>query len=270
MRSILPVIVAVACLALAGSAHAQATAVLDAPSPAYGPQLYGNSPTDTSVKVEVTAAGLVKTETTPASGTTQAVDLTKVGGSTHSATVPVHARLTDGSASYVGAKTGQLPAALGSTTSAGSVSVTLSSDHAALPLPTGAATEATLSAASAKLPAALGATTSAASLSVVPATDATTRTKPATCATFAVGRVSADQTADTIGGLASRSWVRVTNSTVLVGADPIECGPTGVTFGTGEPLDVGQSVIYEVGTAAVQCITDAGNAATVGFFECAY
>lgn len=40
------------------------------------------------------------------------------------------------------------------------------------PLPTGAATEATLAAASAKLPASLGAKTGAASLSVVPASDA--------------------------------------------------------------------------------------------------
>lgn len=44
---------------------------------------------------------------------------------------------------------------------------------ASLPLPTGAATEATLSAASAKLPASLGAKAGSASLSVVPATDAT-------------------------------------------------------------------------------------------------
>lgn len=42
---------------------------------------------------------------------------------------------------------------------------------AALPLPTGAATETTLSAASAKLPASLGAKTGATSLSVVPASD---------------------------------------------------------------------------------------------------
>lgn len=42
---------------------------------------------------------------------------------------------------------------------------------ASLPLPTGAATEATLSAQSAKLPASLGAKTGAASLSVVPASD---------------------------------------------------------------------------------------------------
>jgi hypothetical protein len=48
-----------------------------------------------------------------------------------------------------------LPASIGQKDTAGSLSVTLASDHGALPLPAGAATEATLAAQSAKLPSAL-------------------------------------------------------------------------------------------------------------------
>lgn len=71
----------------------------------------------------------------------------------------------------------KLPAALGPTTTAGSLSIvpatssTFAITAAALPLPSGAATETTLSAQSAKLPSSLGAKTGAGSFSVVPASD---------------------------------------------------------------------------------------------------
>lgn len=74
--------------------------------------------------------------------------------------------------------TGQLPGSLGQKTMANSTSVAIASDQtavpisaAALPLPAGAATEATLSAASAKLPAVLGQTTMAASMSIAVASN---------------------------------------------------------------------------------------------------
>lgn len=76
-----------------------------------------------------------------------------------------------------GAILAKLPAALGPTTTAGSLSIVPATGSSfaitasALPLPTGAAAEATLSAASAKLPASLGAKTGATSLSVVAASD---------------------------------------------------------------------------------------------------
>ena len=63
-----------------------------------------------------------------------------------------------------------VPASLGSKTGAASFSVVLASDQV-LPLPTGAATETTLAAASAKLPATIGQKAMAASLAVTMASD---------------------------------------------------------------------------------------------------
>lgn len=71
-------------------------------------------------------------------------NIKQINGAAPSATNPFPAQLTDGSASYVGTKTGQLPSALGQTTKSGSVSVTLASDQGTLSTsqgaPTGAAT----------------------------------------------------------------------------------------------------------------------------------
>jgi hypothetical protein len=71
-------------------------------------------------------------------------NIKQINGAAPSATNPFAAQLTDGTASYVGAKTGQLPTALGQQTKAASVSMTLASDQGTLPVsqgaPTGAAT----------------------------------------------------------------------------------------------------------------------------------
>lgn len=94
-----------------------------------------------------------------------------------SGTVPVSGPLTDAQlrASAVPVSLASVPTH--AVTQSGSwtvgVSGTAAVSAASLPLPTGAATESTLAAASAKLPASLGAKAGASSLSVVPATDAT-------------------------------------------------------------------------------------------------
>lgn len=77
---------------------------------------------------------------------------------------------TDEIETFLAAVRDRLPASLGKQAGAASLSVTLATGEA-LPLPDGAATEATLAAASAKLPAALGRGTPAASLSTVAADD---------------------------------------------------------------------------------------------------
>lgn len=68
----------------------------------------------------------------------------------------------------------QLPASVGQKAAAASLPVVLASDQT-LPLPAGAATEATLTAQSAKLPASLGQKAAAASLAVVVASDQSPR-----------------------------------------------------------------------------------------------
>jgi hypothetical protein len=70
-------------------------------------------------------------------------NIKQINGAAPSATNPMPAQLTDGSASYVGAKTGQFPSALGQTTSASSLSVAIASDNTVntkAGAPTGAAT----------------------------------------------------------------------------------------------------------------------------------
>ncbi len=94
-----------------------------------------------------------------------------------SGTVPVSGPLTDTQlrASAVPVSMASVPTHAVTQSGSWTVSVsgTAAVSAASLPLPTGAATESTLAAASAKLPASLGAQTSAASLSVTPASDAT-------------------------------------------------------------------------------------------------
>jgi len=135
-------------------------------------------------------------------------------------------------------------------------------------LPTGAATDATLSAASAKLPASLGAKTGSASLSVVPATDATF--KPAPCAAFATAQTAVNETADTIpvAALSARSYVVVRNKT----GNDVWCGATGVATTTGMKATAADiyPLTFPVGTAALQCVANPGESATVESFECAY
>lgn len=119
-----------------------------------------------------------------------------VTGTFWQATQPVSAAalpLPTGAATEttLSAASAKLPASVGSKISAASLSIVLASDHAtvpvsgtfwqatqpvsavSLPLPTGAAAETTLSAASAKLPATLGQKAMAASMAVVMASDQT-------------------------------------------------------------------------------------------------
>ena len=169
------VIAAVALGPIAALAQSTGTTGIEgSPAPA-GRVMQGyRSSTGTATAVQLDAGGRVPVLTTPAAGVLQAVNLTQVLSAAHSATNPVQVRLTDGAGNIVPALTGQLPAAL----VGGRLDVTVGASV----LPTGAATEATLStlatqataaAISGKLPAALGAQLAAASLSVVPATGAT-------------------------------------------------------------------------------------------------
>ena len=98
----------------------------------------------------------------------------------------------------------------GTVSVSGSVATTLASQ----PLPTGAATETTLAAASAKLPASLGAKTAAASLSVTPASDAAFVVSPAV-ATYVnrSGTITAGGTAQQLAALnASRRGFFIQNN----------------------------------------------------------
>ena len=86
----------------------------------------------------------------PVSGTVTVTSTTANQGTGAGAASPWSVQLSDGTSSYTGAKTGQLPSTLGQATKAGSLSVTIASDNtvavsaSSLPLPTGAATETTL------------------------------------------------------------------------------------------------------------------------------
>lgn len=98
----------------------------------------------------------------------------------------------------------------GTVSVSGSVATTLASQ----PLPTGAATETTLAAASAKLPASLGAKTAAASLSITPASDAAFVVAPA-AATYVnrSGTITAGGTAQVAMALnASRRGFSIQNN----------------------------------------------------------
>lgn len=120
------------------------------------------------------------------SGTWDITDITgsitlPTGAATET-TLDVVSLNTGSTATYTSAINDKLPASLGSKLAAASLSVVLASDGA-LPLPTGAATEATLvnvqnytDSINTKLPSTLGAKTSAASLSVVLASDQATIT----------------------------------------------------------------------------------------------
>lgn len=88
---------------------------------------------------------------------TSDVNIIQILGVAPSATNALPARLTDGSAYYAAPAAAQLPASLGQAAMAASLAVAIASDQstlpvsaASLPLPSGAATEATLSAFSAK------------------------------------------------------------------------------------------------------------------------
>jgi len=95
----------------------------------FGPQMIANSPTDTGILVEADATGKLLVSTTPAAGTTTAVNLTQVLGAAHSATNPVFVEVST-------ALSARIPAAL--------VGGRFSVDVGASALPSGAATEATL------------------------------------------------------------------------------------------------------------------------------
>lgn len=69
-------------------------------------------------------------------------NLVQINGAAPSATNPMPSQLTDGTTAYVSAKTGQLPSALGQSTKAGSVSITIASDQGTLPVSQGAPTGA--------------------------------------------------------------------------------------------------------------------------------
>lgn len=100
------------------------------------------------------------------------------------------------------------------TVSVGNFPATQPISAAALPLPTGAATETTLAAASAKLPASLGAKTAAASLSITPASDAAFVVAPA-AATYVnrSGTITAGGTAQVAMALnASRRGFSIQNN----------------------------------------------------------
>ena len=86
--------------------------------------------TDTSGNLRVTFGG------------TSAVNITQVNGATLSATNPVFTQLTDGTSTYVGAKSNQLPTSLGQTTMAGSTSVTIASNQSTINVAQGAPTGA--------------------------------------------------------------------------------------------------------------------------------
>ena len=67
--------------------------------------------------------------TLPVSGTVTVTSTTANQGTGAGAAAPWSVQLSDGAASYTGAKTGQLPTALGQTTAAGSLSVVLNSNQ---------------------------------------------------------------------------------------------------------------------------------------------
>jgi len=115
----------------------------------FGPQMIANSPTDNGIWVEADATGKLLVSTTPAAGTTTAVNLTQVLGAAHSATNPVYVEAST-------ALSARIPAALGA---GGGFKVdgsgtALPVSAASLPLPAGASTSALQGAG---LPAALGA-----------------------------------------------------------------------------------------------------------------
>lgn len=76
--------------------------------------------------------------TQDASAAALATNLAKVNGAALSASNPVIAQLSDGAATYTGAKSSQLPAAIGQTTKAASMSVALASDQGTLAVSQGA------------------------------------------------------------------------------------------------------------------------------------
>lgn len=95
--------------------------------------------------VGVTVDGSGRLYVTIDSTVTVQTNVKQINGAAPSATNPFPSQLTDGAASYVGAKTGQLPSSLGQTTKSGSVSMTLASDQGALSVTPGAPTGATTS-----------------------------------------------------------------------------------------------------------------------------
>lgn len=144
---------------------------------------------------------------------------------------------------------GKLPAVLGQTTMAGSLSVAIASNQSAipisaasLPLPTGAATEATLSAMSAKLPAALGAQVIAASLAVNIASNQTVPVSAASLPLPSGAATSANQATE---------LTRLSGSLVPTAYDEIDL--TYVPSGAG----VGQiaTAVYKLATVTVKTLT---------------
>ena len=238
-------------LALPHDAGAQA--VNGQPAPSNGTMIFGVTPTNTSRRVNVDANGNVIT--TPLAGGLTDVNVTRIGGAAPSATVSLPVRLTTGAAFYDGATettaaamSAKLPASVGAKTAAASLSVVAPSDVplavavTSLPLPAGAATDATLAAL-----------------------------LRGTCANVLYGQATINDAsgATAIGVLANRDYIRITNNSTST--SPIFCGTSGVTAsgaGVGERLDVSAGFPYPVGTTVWACITAAAGAATVSWFAC--
>lgn len=143
---------------------------------------------------------------------------------------------------------------------------------ASLPLPTGAATEATLAAASAKLPASLGAKTGSASLSVVPNSDTSFSTIEAPSGAAASGLVPSATTsagsaqvvkasAGTLYGFSGYSTVsgfflvfNATSAPADGAVTPVKCYP----YVAATPLGVGYYPPLYLGTGATVVFSTTG------------
>lgn len=165
--------------------------------------------TGTTAALSITTTGLLRVD---GSGVTQPISAASLPLPAGAATSALQ---TAGNTTLT-AISGQLPATLGSKTSANSLAVVIASDQTvpisavSLPLPTGAATSAlqtagntTLTTISGQLPTTLGAKTSAQSLSVVLATDDTIPVSGPLSTTGTLTSVSASVT--TVSLLASNS-----------------------------------------------------------------
>lgn len=173
---------------------------------------------------------------------------------------PMWVELTDGTAGYTGVKTGQLPAALGQTTMAGSLAVTLASNQSALSVAQSGtwsarlqdgsgnllnSTSNALNVNAAQLPSTIGAHLSAASLSVVIASDssvAATQSGAWTVTQSGTWTVQPGNTAN------STPWL-VTDSSdgpVTAGAVASKSSLVGVQFNTSLPtLTTGQQAALQ-------------------------
>jgi len=196
------------------------------------------------------------------SGTVTVASTTANQGTGAGAALPWSFELSDGAAFYTGAKTGQFPTTLGQTTKAASLSVAIASDQtvpisaASLPLPSGAATEATL----ALLPVAQASTTAGESgplmqgaVTTAAPTYTTGKTNPLSLTTAGALRTDASATTQPV----SQAIASALNATVVQGAGSGAAGTywyARITDGTNTT-----PTMDAVGRAGFQKITDGTN-----------